>query len=156
MQLTRYTDYALRVLIYLAHKDGELATIAEIAGVYGVSENHLMKIVHGLGKQGYVETLRGKGGGLRLGRPPEAINLGAVVRDTEETLHVVECLADDYDGGCRLTPSCRLKNVLQEAQHAFFAHLDGYTLRDLVARRTAFAPVHFHPAVPPATRGTRT
>ena len=91
-----------------------------------------MKIVHGLGKQGYIETLRGKGGGLRLGRAPEAINLGAVVRDTEETLHVVECLADDYDGACRLTPSCRLKTVLQEAQDAFYRQLDGYTLRDLM------------------------
>lgn len=153
MQLTRYTDYALRVLIYLAHKDGELATIGEIAAAYGISENHLMKIVHGLGKQGYIETLRGKGGGLRLGRAPEAINLGAVVRDTEETLNVVECLSDDYDGQCRLNPSCRLKTVLQEAQDAFYRQLDGYTLRDLVARRPATAPVRFHP---PATAARRT
>jgi Rrf2 family nitric oxide-sensitive transcriptional repressor len=145
MQLTRYTDYALRVLIYLAHKDDELATIGEIAGAYGVSENHLMKIVHDLGKLGYIITVRGKGGGIRLGRAPEKINLGEVVRNTEETLHVVECLADDYAGGCRLAPTCRLKGVLQEAHDAFFEHLDRYTLQDLIAKRTPFATVEFHP-----------
>jgi Rrf2 family transcriptional regulator, nitric oxide-sensitive transcriptional repressor len=104
MQLTRYTDYALRVLIYLAHK-GELATIGEISAAYKISENHVMKIVHGLAKSGYITTLRGKGGGMTLARPAEKINLGEVVRNTEETLHVVECLADAYDGGCCLAPS---------------------------------------------------
>lgn len=144
MQLTRYTDYALRVLIYLAHKD-ELATISEISGAYKVSENHLMKIVHGLAKLGYITTLRGKGGGMRLARPAAEINLGEVVRNTEETLHVVECLADGYDGGCCLAPSCRLKGVLKDAHDAFFRHLDQYTIKDLIGKRAAFAPIQFHP-----------
>lgn len=135
MQLTRYTDYALRVLIYLAHKDAALATIGELVSVYGVSENHLMKIVHGLAKLGYIRTLRGKGGGMRLALAPEQINLGEVVRNTEGTLHVVECLATGYKGGCRLDPSCKLKGVLQDAQDAFFGHLDRFTLRDLVGSR---------------------
>ncbi len=146
MQLTRYTDYALRVLIYLGHKNGELATISEISEAYQVSENHLMKIVHGLAKLGYITTLRGKGGGMKLARPAEDINLGEVVRNTEETLHVVECLAEGYEGGCRLAPSCTLKGVLSDAHDAFFRHLDQYTIRDLVGKRATFAPIQFHPS----------
>lgn len=145
MQLTRYTDYALRVLIYLAYKDEALSTIGEISRIYGVSENHLMKIVHDLGKLGYVATLRGKGGGLKLGRSPEEIRLGDVVRDCEETLAVVECLAEDYEGDCRLNSNCKLKTVLSDAQQAFFDVLDQYTLSDLVAKRTTFAKVEFRP-----------
>lgn len=145
MQLTRYTDYALRVLIYLGHKGDELSTINEISEVYHVSENHLMKIVHGLGKLGYVTTLRGKGGGLKLGRPPEQIRLGQVVKDTEETLDLVECFAHDYQGDCRLTSNCRLKSVLADAQQAFFESLDQYTLRDLVAKRAPFSKIELHP-----------
>jgi Rrf2 family transcriptional regulator, nitric oxide-sensitive transcriptional repressor len=141
MQLTKHTDYALRVLIYLAHRSGELSTIKEIADMYGISENHVMKIVNRLARLGYVDTLRGKGGGLRLARPAERINVGEVVRNTEETLYVVECLADDYPGDCRLTPTCRLKSVLQHAQAAFFEHLDRFTLKDLAPRRTESAPV---------------
>ena len=154
MQLTRYTDYALRVLIYLAHK-GELATIGEISEAYKVSENHLMKIVHGLAKQGYITTLRGKGGGMKLARPADEINLGEVVRSTEETLHVVECLAEGYDGACRLTAHCRLKGVLKDAHDAFFRHLDQYSVADLVGKRAAFAPVHFQPRVASAKGKTR-
>lgn len=146
MQLTRYTDYALRVLIYLAHK-GELATISEISDAYKVSENHLMKIVHGLAKQGYIATTRGKGGGMKLARPASEINLGAVVRSTEETLHVVECLADGYDGACKLAPNCRLKGALKDAHDAFFQHLDRYTIADLVGKRAAYAPIQFQPKV---------
>ncbi|MFZ5512063.1 MAG: Rrf2 family transcriptional regulator [Pseudomonadota bacterium] len=131
MQLTRFTDYALRVLIFLAGKGEELATIGEIARSYDISENHVMKIVHHLGRLGYITTLRGKGGGLRLGRPPEEIRLGDVVRDTEETLSVVECLAEGYAGDCRLLPGCRLKTILSEAQRAFLGHLDRYTLKDI-------------------------
>jgi Rrf2 family transcriptional regulator, nitric oxide-sensitive transcriptional repressor len=154
MQLTRYTDYALRVLIYLAHKE-ELATINEISVAYKVSENHLMKIVHGLAKLGYINTLRGKGGGMKLARPADKINLGEVVRNTEETLHVVECLAEEYDGDCCLAPSCRLKGVLQEAHDAFFRHLDQYTIKDLIGKRATFAPIHFHQTVASAKAKTR-
>jgi Rrf2 family nitric oxide-sensitive transcriptional repressor len=146
MQLTRYTDYALRVLIYLAHEDDGLATIGEIAHAYEVSENHLMKVVHGLGKLGYVTTVRGKGGGMKLARPPSEINLGDVVRNTEETLHVVECLAADYDNACRITSSCRLKGVLKDAHDAFFRHLDQFSIADLIPpKRGAVAPIRFHP-----------
>jgi len=144
MQLTRYTDYSLRVLMYLAHKNGELATISEISVAYRISENHLMKIVHGLGKLGYITTLRGKGGGSKLARPAKEINLGEVVRNTEETLSVVECLAEHYAGGCRLLPSCRLKGVLQDARDAFFRHLDQFSIKDLVGKRAAFVPLQFH------------
>jgi Rrf2 family nitric oxide-sensitive transcriptional repressor len=154
MQLTRYTDYALRVLIYLAHKE-ELATINEISAAYNVSENHLMKIVHGLAKLGYINTLRGKGGGMKLARPADKINLGEVVRNTEETLHVVECLADGYDNACKLAPNCRLKSVLQEAHDAFFRHLDQYTVKDLIGKRATFAPIQFHPTVASAKAKTR-
>jgi Rrf2 family nitric oxide-sensitive transcriptional repressor len=141
MQLTKHTDYALRVLIYLAYKGEELATIKEIADLYGISENHLMKIVNRLARLGYVTTVRGKGGGLRLARASELINVGDVVRNTEETLYVVECLAHDYGGDCRLTPSCKLKSVLRDAQGAFFAQLDRYSLKDLAPVRQA--TVHF-------------
>ena len=155
MQLTRYTDYALRVLIYLAYKDEELSTINEVSQIYGVSENHLMKIVHQLAKLGYVTTLRGKGGGLKLGRRPEQIRIGDVVRDTEETLDVVECLAENYAGACRLFSNCKLKTVLSDAQRAFFDSLDQYTLKDLVTKRATFAKVEFHPrSRPPHAKAT--
>lgn len=114
---------------------------------YKVSENHLMKMVHALAKLGYITTLRGKGGGMRLARPADEINLGEVVRNTEETLHVVECLVDDYEGGCCLAPSCRLKGVLEEAHDAFFRHLDQYIISDLIGKRAAFAPIQFHPRI---------
>ena len=147
MQLTKHTDYALRVLISLAVT--ERSTIREISDAYRISENHLMKVVHGLAKHGYVDTLRGKGGGIRLARAPKEIRIGAVVRDTEETLSVVECLANDYGGDCRLTPSCALKGVLKGAQRAFLDTLDRYTLEDLLPRRGAHARVSF---VKPAER----
>src|SRR3954462_4081959 len=103
MQLTRRTDYSLRVLMYLAGRADSLSTIRQIAEAHDISRNHVMKIVNDLAKLGYVDTLRGKGGGLKLARAPQYINIGEVVRQTEETLHVVECLADDYRGGCRLS-----------------------------------------------------
>jgi Rrf2 family nitric oxide-sensitive transcriptional repressor len=144
MQLTKHTDYALRVLIYLAYKGDELATIREIAELYCISESHLMKIVHQLAKLGYVSTVRGKGGGLKLAREPERINVGEVIRDTEETLHIVECLADDYSGACQLAPACKLKSVLRDAHGAFFEHLGRFSLKDLAPRRTGTSPLRFH------------
>lgn len=144
MQLTRYTDYALRVLMYLSYQEGRLAKISEISASYGISKNHLMKIVHGLAKLGYVTTLRGKGGGLKLARAPEQINLGDVVRKTEETLHLVECLERGYKGGCLLFPMCQLMSVINEAQVEFFGHLDRYTIKDMLSKRSPFAPIQFH------------
>lgn len=144
MQLTRFTDYALRVLIYLAYRDDELATIGEISASYDISHSHLMKIVQHLGKLGYVTTLRGKGGGLKLARPPEEINLGDVVRNTEETLNVMECLAEGYEEDCQLYKACKLKTVLHEAQQTFLAHLDKSTLKDLLVTRSPFASIKVH------------
>ena len=142
MQLTKHTDYALRVLIWLGYR--EHATIAEIAGAHRISQNHLMKVVHQLAKLGYVETVRGKGGGLKLARPAHEISIGEVVRATEETLYVVECLADDYAGDCRLNAACTLKSALRDAQNAFFETLDQCSLQDLLPKRRESAVVRFH------------
>lgn len=131
MQLTRHTDFALRALIFLSLKEGgELTTISEIADHFAVPRNHLVKVVHRLGKLGYVRTLRGKGGGLRLGKPPETIRLGQVVRDVEATLDMVDCSRPV----CPLLTGCRLKDVLNEARDAFLDALDQYTLADLMGQ----------------------
>ncbi|MEK0084214.1 Rrf2 family transcriptional regulator [Benzoatithermus flavus] len=144
MRLTRHTDFALRVLIFLGLCPNRLASIREIAEAYGISENHLVKVVHGLGRAGFVETLRGRGGGLRLARPPEAIRIGDVVRRTEEDLALVDCFPpagrSPHGGeagaaqpvGCAIGGCCRLQTVLEEALAAFFAVLDRTTLADLL------------------------
>lgn len=134
MQLTRYSDYSLRVLIYLAVDPDRRATIDEIARSYGVSRAHLMKVVHQLGLRGYVETVRGRGGGLRLARPAGEIGIGEVVRATEGNLALVECMDSDASE-CAIEPACGLRSALREALAAFLSVLDGYTLADLVARR---------------------
>lgn len=133
MHITRYTDYSLRVLIYLAVQDERLATIQEIADSYDISKNHLMKVVHQLTLKGYIESLRGKNGGLRLNRRPEDINVGVLVRETEQDLALVECFSAGNQ--CCITPVCGLKNVLAEALQAFLATLDKYTLADLAPHR---------------------
>ncbi|MHB2209033.1 Rrf2 family transcriptional regulator [Methylobacterium sp. CM6257] len=130
MRLTRYTDYALRTLIYVGLHEPRQSSIAAIARAYGISENHLTKVVHQLGRVGLIRTIRGRGGGLRLGRPAAEIVIGAVVRQTEDDLALVECFAS---GVCAITASCRLKRALGEALGAFLAVLDGYTLADLLA-----------------------
>jgi Rrf2 family nitric oxide-sensitive transcriptional repressor len=138
MRLTLHTDYALRVLMHVALKNEALATIPEIAGAFDISRGHVMKVVHQLGQAGYLETIRGKGGGLRLARAPDRINLGAVVRTMENELGVVGCLQGP-EGYCRLESGCVLRGALGEATAAFLAVLDGYTLADLVRPRRALA-----------------
>ncbi|MGH6818353.1 MAG: RrF2 family transcriptional regulator [Methylovirgula sp.] len=130
MRLTRYSDYSLRVLMYLGLQGNRLSSIREIADVYGISESHLMKVVQALGQFGYVATLRGRGGGLRLAKPPSEINLGDVVRNTEDDVALVECFSDS--SACRIAGPCRLEHVLRKALEAFFDVLDDYTLADLL------------------------
>lgn len=130
MRITRYTDYSLRVLMYVALKGDTLSTIAEIAAAYGISKNHLMKVVQELAAKGYLQAIRGKNGGMRLSRAPEEINVGTLVRDTEQDLELVECFGNRST--CVITPACELKRVLAKALNAFFSTLDHYTLADLL------------------------
>jgi Rrf2 family transcriptional regulator, nitric oxide-sensitive transcriptional repressor len=134
VRLTVYTDFSLRVLIFVALKGDRLATISEIATAFDISKNHLMKVVHQLGVAGYVKTVRGKGGGLRLARRPNDIVLGEVVRRTEPDMALVPCLTPN-DSNCVILPSCALRGVLSEARDAFLAVLDRCSLADLVQRR---------------------
>lgn len=139
MRLTQFTDYSLRVLIYLGLHDADrLCTIRDIARDYRISENHLMKVVHGLARLGYVESVRGRGGGLRLAQVPSAIAIGAVVRATEDDVDLVECF-DATRNTCQITEACALRHALVEARAAFFAVLDGYRLSDLLRPRTKLA-----------------
>jgi len=131
MRLTRYTDYALRVLIYCGLAPDGRVTIREIGEAYGISRNHLTKIVHDLGRLGYVATVRGKGGGLRLAMPPGEIRLGELVATLERDLALAECFGDGRCD-CRIAGECRLQGMLAEALEAFFATLDRWTLADLL------------------------
>ncbi|MFC4713216.1 RrF2 family transcriptional regulator [Planococcus dechangensis] len=132
MRLTMYTDYSLRVLIYLGTKDnGKLTTIQEISDAYHISKNHLMKVTFELGKAGFIETVRGRGGGIRLADRPENINVGAVVRQMEEDFHLVECFNPEGNT-CPISPICGLRGVLGKALNAYLAVLDEYTLQDLL------------------------
>ncbi|KGR74706.1 RrF2 family transcriptional regulator [Ureibacillus sinduriensis] len=139
MRLTLYTDYSLRVLLYLGIKGNDrLSTIQEIADSYHISKNHLMKVTYDLGQLGLIETIRGRGGGIRLKAKPEDINIGQVVRHTEEDFHLVECF-DPKNNLCKLSPACKLKFALNEALDAYLKVLDQYNLADfLVAKEEMF------------------
>ncbi|QEA39240.1 Rrf2 family transcriptional regulator [Pistricoccus aurantiacus] len=130
MHITRYTDYSLRVLLFTALKGEQRSTIAEIAERYDISRNHLMKVVQELNRKGYLQATRGKNGGLILKKRPEDINLGKLVRDTEQDLVLVECFGPA--NRCVITPACRIKLLLAKALDAFFGVLDQYTLADLI------------------------
>jgi Rrf2 family nitric oxide-sensitive transcriptional repressor len=131
MQLSTYSDYSIRVLMQAALRNPVRVTVDEVAGTFGISRHHLVKVVHDLGRSGYLTTHRGVGGGFTLARPPEEICLGDIVRLGEETETVIDC-TDGEKGVCRLFPVCRLKGVLDEAAAAFFVVLDSYTLADVV------------------------
>lgn len=128
MQLTRFTDFSMRVLMYLTiQPKDQRVTVTEISERFGIPRNHLVKIVHQLGQKGYLITRRGKGGGISLARPPEEINVGAVVRDMEPNLNVVDCESPM----CPILPGCQLRGVLDDARDAFLAVLDQYSIRDV-------------------------
>ena len=131
MQITSYTDYALRVLIYLASSPDRQATISEVSDFFNISRNHLVKVVHQLGVKGFVETTRGKGGGLSLQRPLEMIHIGEVVRSMETHFYWVECF-DPEQQHCRLLPGCGLKHLLARAGDAYLQVLDAATLADVL------------------------
>jgi Rrf2 family nitric oxide-sensitive transcriptional repressor len=129
VRLTRYTDYSLRVLIHLALNDDRLCSIGEIARTYDVSHNHLMKVVNALARDGFIETVRGRAGGMRLARPAGEISVGAVVRRTEEGFELADC------SGCALSPACGLTGVLAKGVQAMMAVFDSYTIADLLTDR---------------------
>ena len=152
MRLTTFTDYSLRVMMYVAaHPEGR-ATIAEIARAYDISEHHLTKVVHFLGKEGYLENLRGRGGGLRLARAPSAINVGDVVKLTEGGDVPAECFERDTNC-CAITADCKLKFALSDAVDAFYAALRRYSLEDVVKNRKALGKVLF--VAPPVRKAAR-
>ncbi|UNU74178.1 Rrf2 family transcriptional regulator [Moraxella nasovis] len=156
MRLTNYSDYALRSLIYLAikPKNHELANINDIADSYHISKSHLTKIIHQLGKLGYIESVRGKGGGIRLAKHPKQINIGTLIRHTESDFYILDCLDDSSDtpskktppdvipsleistaevtSSCVISPVCQLKGVFSKAMLAFITVLDDYTLADVI------------------------
>ena len=130
MQLSRFTDYAVRVLIYAALCPGRLVTLHEIADFYGISLAHLRKVVHRLGKLGYLKTCRGKGGGIQLQHPPATINIGQVMKECEGRAPLIDCTSLP----CKALPACGLPSVLTRAQYAFYAELEHYTLADVIIR----------------------
>ena len=141
MRLTLHTDFALRVLIYVGLNDGELTTINDIAQSFGISKAHLMKVVNDLSQKGYLDTKRGRNGGIRLMREPRDINIGQVVRDTEKHLGVIECI--ERRGFCPIERACVLRSALQDATQAFLAVLDAYTLADLIKPQRALSSLLF-------------
>lgn len=151
MRLTVYSDYSLRLLMYLAVRTERLSTIQEVAKAYDVSSNHMMKVVHQLGLAGYVETVRGRNGGIRLGKPPSDIGLGELLRFTEPDMDIVPCFSPDNQD-CPLRRACRLKGALDKARQAFLAVLDEYTLADLTS---ATDPMRSFLGLPPAAPGAR-
>ena len=136
MHLNAFTDYSLRVLIYAAARSPEQVSLTELAEAYGISRNHLIQVVRKLAHLGFLETTRGRGGGIRLGRPAESITVAEVVKATEPGFDMAQCFRKG-DGGCRLTPVCRLKGMLAGAADAFLENLSQYSLADIATPRGA-------------------
>ncbi|GAA3084019.1 nitric oxide-sensing transcriptional repressor NsrR [Rhizobium viscosum] len=129
MKLTRYTDYAIRVMIYLGSHEAKICSIKEVADAYGISQNHLMKVVQDLAKAGFVESIRGRNGGIRLGRPAASINLGSLLRHTEGLDDILEC------SSCSIRPGCGMPPILREATAAFVGVFDRYSVADIIERK---------------------
>lgn len=146
MRLTMYTDFSLRVLIYLGAKEpGEISRVQEISDTYSISKNHLTKVVHELGKMGLIETIRGRGGGIRMKVEPKDINVGMLIRRTEDDFHLVECFNSESNS-CILSPVCRLKGALHEALNAYLSVLDNYTVADFIINKDELKAILFdHP-----------
>lgn len=136
MRMTFHTDYALRMLIYLAMRPNRACTVADVTAAYGLSHNHLLKVALRLRRLGVITTARGRAGGIRLGLAPEKINLGTLVRQTEDDFSIVECLQGG-GGACAIAPACGLKGIVGEALQAYLAVFDKYTLADITRNRTA-------------------
>ena len=149
MRLTLHTDFALRVLIQVGLNGGKLTTISDVAASFDISKQHLMKVVNDLSQKGYLDTLRGRNGGIRLLRDPRDINIGKVVRDTEDKLSVVGCL--ERRGYCRIERVCVLRGALRDATAAFLEVLDCYTLADLIKPHKALSSLLLEPSA--ALRG---
>jgi Rrf2 family nitric oxide-sensitive transcriptional repressor len=147
MKLTDYTDYSLRTLIYVAVHPDELVTIQQIADTFSVPKNHLIKVVQRLGQLGYLYTLRGRTGGIRLGRAASEINVGEVIRATEPDFGMVECFRGE-ENRCVITGACGLQHVLAEALRAWFAVIDGYTLEDLLGAPTLTKALGIEVSIP--------
>jgi Rrf2 family nitric oxide-sensitive transcriptional repressor len=146
MRLTRFTDYSLRVMLHAATAPGGRTTIAQTARAFGISEHHLVKVVHMLGREGLLANTRGRGGGMRLALDPAEINVGRVVRAAEGASHVAECFEPGGDA-CVIAGSCHLSGVFREALEAFYAVLDRYTLQDLLDRSNGVTAIlHRHEA----------
>ena len=153
MRLTLYTDYALRVLIFVGANRDAISTIDAVAAGYGISKNHLRKVVHDLSRHGFLETHRGRKGGIRLGRPPESISVGAVVRAMEQDRGIAECF-DPTAPYCRIQPACALRSLLEDALESFLQTLDRYTIADIIRPRHALAELLAIPL--PSAGGSRT
>lgn len=138
MRLTMFTDYSLRTLMYLSQHKGRLCTAREIATSYGISLNHMVKVVHRLAQLGYIKSAKGKGGGIALNQPPETLNLWELVKTLEPDFTVVECFDREHNT-CRVVSACGLKSILQEAMQAFADTLAKYSIADAVAKPQLFA-----------------
>jgi Rrf2 family nitric oxide-sensitive transcriptional repressor len=152
VHLTLHADYALRVLLYLAANPGRVISTAEVSGAYGISKHHLVRVVQGLGRHGFVEVRPGRSGGVVLARPPAEISVGQVVRHMEPDFNVVECF-DPKTNTCPIAPACGLIGVLNEAMRAFLATLDKYTLEDLLRRSPRKLSNYFLKPAPDAEAG---
>ncbi len=164
MRLTDYTDYALRVLLFLALREEGLTTIQDISDAYGISKNHLMKVVQRLGELGWIDTVRGRNGGLRLNQRSLALTIGQVVPATEGDFAIVGCFPREgaEPRSCVIEPQCRLKHVFESARGAFLAELDRHTLgelaspaaplADLLGLRAVSASGRARPVVPISAR----
>lgn len=146
MHLTLHADYSLRVLLYLAARPGGLVSTQEVSEAYGISKNHLVRVVQALGKEGFIEVRPGRSGGITLARPPSEISMGKVFRLTEPDFHLVECFNKE-ENTCPIAPACGLKGVLYEAREAFLGVLDKYTLADVMKRSRRDLAELFLPAV---------